>query len=194
MTSMHDFWPIQPRLVPIPKAFHSLELDGPFQTCLQCGGDLLTAERYLIERVFKGTEPIVEYAMCSSCVDDASSELSAESLRNVREHFLRNLDVHSRVERLRPLLEQDDVAPWLNQCLFTGTPDSDCRERQICGWFEGDRLRLDYAPFMLSGLAVEEIADQLSEQTRGWMQDFVGDNFGLPSEFIDNPDLLPFLI
>ena len=108
---MHDFWPIQPRLVPIPKAFHSLELDGPFQTCLQCGGDLLTADRYMIERVFKGTEPIVEYAMCSYCVDDASSELSAESLRNVREHFLRNLDVHARVERLRPLLEQDDIAP-----------------------------------------------------------------------------------
>lgn len=194
MTTLNDFWPMQPRLIAIPKIFHSLEHDGPFRNCIQCGCDLASAGQYLIERVFKGPEPIVEYAMCGSCVEDASAELSVESQQKVREHFLRNVDVHSRVERLRPLLEAEDSAPWLNECILTGITAQDCRERQICGWFEGDQMRLDYAPFMLSGRAVEEIVDQLSEQTRGWMQDFVDENFGLPSEFVDNPDLMPLLI
>jgi hypothetical protein len=34
----------------------------------------------------------------------------------------------------------------------------------------------------------------LSEQTRGWMRDFVSDNFGMPPEFCDSPDMLPLLI
>jgi hypothetical protein len=194
VTNLHEFWPWQPRLIPIPSVFHSLEKGGPFESCLQCGRNLLLAEQYMIERVFKGPEPIVEYAMCSLCVEEASCELSPESLKKVREHFLENVDPQARMERLRPLLDEDDASPWLDECLFTGTPVTDCRERQICGWFEGDQLRLDYAPFMLSGKAVEGIVDQLSEQTRGWMQDFVGDNFGLPSEFVDNPDLMPLLI
>jgi len=194
VSTSDQFWPLQPQFVPIPEMFHSLELDGPFQNCLRCGKDLLQAERYLIERVFKGAEPIVEYAMCGVCVENESQGLSAESLEKVRQHFLDHLDVQSRVERLRPLLNQADVAPWLNNCLFTGLAAEDCRERQICAWCEGDQLRLDYSPFMLSGKAVGEISDQLSEQTRGWMQDFVGENFGLPSEFCDNPDMLPLLI
>ncbi|MFP6766127.1 MAG: hypothetical protein VB858_21015 [Planctomycetaceae bacterium] len=194
VSSSDQYWPLQPRFVPIPEVFHALEHDGPFRNCLRCGGDLLLAERYLIERVFKGTEPIVEYAMCNVCVESESQGLSPESLENVRQHFLHHLDVQSRVDQLRPLLQQGDVTAWLNNCLFTGQAAEDCRERQICGWCEGDQLRLDYSPFMLCGQAVEEIAGQLSEQTRGWMQDFVGENFGLPSEFCDNPDMLPLLI
>ena len=34
----------------------------------------------------------------------------------------------------------------------------------------------------------------LSEQTRGWMRDFVSYNFGMPPEFCDSPDMLPLLI
>ena len=194
MTPIEDLWPLYPRLVPIPEIFHSLEHDGPFRTCLQCEADLHQTHRYLIERVFKGHEPIVEYAMCSSCVEASSAELSAESLEMVRQYFLENADLQSRVDRFRPLAEEDDVAPWLSECLFTGTAADDCQERQLCGWFEGDRLRLEFAPFMLSGKAVEAIAEQLSEQTRGWMEDFVGDNFSLPSEFCDDPSLMPLLI
>lgn len=194
MTGIEELWPLYPRLVPIPKIFHSLEQDGPFRNCLQCGGDLRQTDRYLIERVFKGAEPIVEYAMCSSCVEASSAELSTESLENVRKYFLENAELQSRVDRLRPLAEQDDVTPWLNECLFTGISADDCQERQICGWFQGDRLRLDFAPFMLSGKAVEAISDQLSEQTRGWMEEFIGNNFGLPSEFCDDPSLMPLLI
>lgn len=194
MSPSDQFWPLQPKFVPIPVAFHSLELDGPFQNCLRCGNDLLQAEQYLIERVFKGAEPIVEYAMCGVCVERESQRLSSESLEKVRQHFLENLDVSSRVDQLRPLLGQNEIAPWISSCLFTGQAAEDCQERQICGWCEGEQLRLDYSPFMLCGQAVEQIADQLSEQTRGWMQDFVGENFGLPSEFCDNPDMLPLLI
>ena len=59
----------------------------------------------------------------------------------------------------------------------------------------GDRMILGISsPMMISGAATEEIIGLLSEQTKGWLEDFVGDNFGMPSEFCDNPDLLPLLI
>ena len=65
--------------VPIPPVFHSLELGGPFRECLICEGNLLDCDspkRYMIERIFRGTEPILEYAMCQACHHDMSQQIS----------------------------------------------------------------------------------------------------------------------
>ena len=60
---------------------------------------------------------------------------------------------------------------------------------------QGDELLVGVgSPMMISGVAMRQIAELLSEQTRGWMDDFVGDNFGMPPEFCDNPDLMPLFI
>lgn len=194
-----DFnWAPEPKFVPIPSEFHSLENDGPFDKCLKCEAELLQSGMpYLIERVFVQQEPIVEYAMCEACVMASQSELSAESRQAVTNYMLSNLDVSQRLGRLSEWAEQgsDDASELMNRCLFSGTPAEESREKQIAAWCQGDRMRVDHVfPLMISGVAIEELNSVLSEKTRGWIDDFVGDNFGMPPEFCDNPDFRPVLI
>jgi len=191
-------WPPEPKFVPIPSDFYSLENDGPFNKCLKCEAELLqSGTPYLIERVFVQQEPIVEYAMCEACVMASQSELSAESRQAVTDYMLSNLDVSQRLGRLSEWAEQDsdDASELMNRCLFSGTRAEDCREKQIAAWCQGDQMRVDHVfPMMISGVAIEELNGVLSEKTRGWIDDFVGDNFGMPPEFCDNPDFRPVLI
>ncbi len=195
---MEFSWLPQPRFVPIPREFHSLEADGPFERCVQCDAELQTSGRpYLIERVFRGAEPIIEYAMCEACVEKAQQELSEESRQAVASYLAEHIDFAARLERLHQLQETDDdeIDPldWFDHCAVTG--ESDCRERQIAAWCQGTQMRVGHAlPLMLSGPALEELQKVLSEKTRGWMNDFVGDNFGMPPEFYDEPDLRPILL
>ena len=152
---------------------------------------------YLIERVFVQKEPIVEYAMCEACVLASQSELSADSRQAVTDYMLSNLDVGQRLGRLSDWAEQggSDASELMDRCLFSGTLAEDSREKQIAAWCQGDRMRVDHVfPLMISGVAIEELNGVLSEKTRGWIDDFVGDNFGMPPEFCDNPDFRPVLI
>ena len=76
------------RTVPIPPVFHSLETDGPFDACLRCSRPLLDGEvAYMIERVFKRDEPIIEYAICMRCAESSSSELSDDSRQAIKIWF-----------------------------------------------------------------------------------------------------------
>ncbi|MGZ0169820.1 MAG: hypothetical protein ACKVHE_09700 [Planctomycetales bacterium] len=187
-----------PKFVPIPRDFHSLENAGPFEKCLKCEAELLqSGTPYLIERVFVQQEPIVEYAMCEACVLASQSELSAESRQAVTDYMLSNLDVGERLLRLSDWSEQgtDDPAELMDRCLFSGMLAEDSREKQIAAWCCGDQMRVDHVfPLMISGVAIEELNGVLSEKTRGWIDDFVGDNFGMPPEFCHNPDFRPVLI
>lgn len=190
--------PAENRFVPIPREFHSLQHGGLFQTCLKCEVDLLSSDQpYLIERVFVQSEPIVEYAMCEACVVKSQGELSVESRKAVTDYMLENLDLAQRMERLSEWAEAgvDDATTLMDRCLFSGTLADDTREKQIAAWCRGDQMRVDHVfPLMISGMAIEELNSVQSEKTRGWIDDFVGDSFGMPPEFCDNPDFRPVLI
>ena len=192
--SEQEFWTGIPPTTPIPKIFHSLEADGPFQQCLQCGSNLFNGQLYMIERVFRDAEPIIEYALCQPCVQKLSEELSADSRHAITVYFQEHINLAGRAERMRRAFDSGEVEPWLEECIVTGNTWSECRERQICAWCVDDRVRLDMPPLMISGPAIEAMSQHLSEKTRGWMSDFVGDNFGMPSEFIDAPDLAPIFL
>jgi len=184
--------------VPIPPEFHSLEKDGPFETCLKCERNVRESDQpYLIERVFRFSEPIIEYAMCEACVSASQSELSEESRQAITQYVLEQFDFRGRLERLREWNETDgeDTSEFTGACVVSGQNADECRERQIAAWCHGDRMRVDHVfPLMISGSAIEELNELLSEQTRGWIDDFVGDSFGMPPEFCDSPNFRPVLI
>jgi len=184
-----------PLFVPIPPIFQSLEKDGPFEKCINCERPLLEdGVTYLIERAFKGTEPIIELAMCLECHDKLAEELSEESRQNMTEFMKQRVDHKKRNKKLAKLPNVDQVETWLSECALTGAPAEDCHERQIYGLCLGDQMIFDQIPFMISGKAIEEMTELLSEKTKGWMRDFMDENFGMPPEFCDSPDYRPLLI
>jgi hypothetical protein len=188
-----DYWPMVPGYRSIPREFHSL-LEGPFAKCMLCEEELAQpARRYFVERIFRGEEPIVEYAMCLNCQECMSSELSEDSQRNIQQ-FFEQVDYESRVERLRAHVKDVGVEAWIDTCLVTGKRREECRGYQIVGLCQGAELELSIAPFMLSDEAVEEVMKVISKQTRERLDDFMGDHFGMPPEFCERPDFFPVLI
>ena len=189
-------WPEIPKFRSLDREFHSLELDGPFTNCMICNAELSDFRvNYCIERIFSGTEPIVEYAMCMACQLELSSELSHESTAAIQK-FFSGVDFHARVERLRPHVSnvEQDLAPWLDECLITGKKRSECRTYQIVCQCDGNSMQVGVTPFMLSDDAVAQATEVLSKQTRDRMGDFMGDHFGMPPEFCETPDFFPVLI
>lgn len=180
-------WQFFTRYVPIPPIFHSLLQDGPFTHCLDCNKELIEAdEPYLIERIFHGTEPIMEYAMCFPCRTKLCSELSHESLQRIEAYFEERVVLEDRVELM--LKESgSDVNQWIDECLITKRDRADCREYQIMAVCKGDKLVLGPTPFMISGDATEEVGKLLSKQTRDKLGEFTETRFGMPPEFCDSP-------
>ncbi len=188
-------WPMLPRLVPIPNVFQSLEHDGPFTQCLRCECRLREDGReYFIERVFRGSEPIIEYAVCLQCHEAMCEELSEASRQSIDTFFRQHADFERRLRRLEEWGHRGDVDDWIGECLLTNTKRSECREYQVIAFCRGEYLELGATPFMISGEAVESLSELLSEQTRGWLEDFLGNHFGMPPEFCEPPSYTPILL
>lgn len=218
-------------LVEIPPIFFSVEFDGPFRQCQICSRGLLDeGESYLIEKVFRGTETIVEIATCMSCAIEMQSEISEESSLVLHQEFEQKVNIGQRLQWLDRIsessssaFEPDGTDPqtgsvtdaqdsesdgrlqrpdqslcgperWLDTCVLNGTPRTELDRFQIAGQFIGDRMVLSVFPYLISGAAVEELGEKLSERTKGFMRDFVGDQFGMPPEFCQPDGPLPILL
>lgn len=188
-----DPWPLIPRLLEIPEIFHSLERDGPFEQCLLCQTALLDSTTgYMIERIFRGAEPIVEYAICASCQEEASGQMSVSSMQQIQQLF-GAIDLEARAERLRPHKHDGNADAWLNECFLTGKLRSDCRGYQVITKCSNMNIELGLLPIMLSDDAAKQISAAMSQETRGYMDDFM-EHFGMPPEFSLDPEWTPVFI
>mgnify|MGYP004354841757 FL=1 len=70
-------------------------------------------------------------------------------------------------------------------CMLTGNAIDDCEEYQIYAYCRGTSLSLNSNAFMLSGKAMEIIAELLSEETKDELDRFRDTFFGLPPELED---------
>ncbi|MEM9410859.1 MAG: hypothetical protein AAGA30_07075 [Planctomycetota bacterium] len=184
------------RFLDIPKILHSVEKDMPFRNCLQCGADLLTSNRYyVIEKVFKRNEVIVELAMCLECREDQGEEgMSAQSASNMQSFVEQRINVQERLRLMSQVNDSDKIDPWLERCILSDQPSQIFSEFQIVALCRGPWIQRDFYPALISGRALEEMSDSLSPETRDWMDDFVGDNFGMPSEFCEPPSFTPMIM
>lgn len=187
-----DYFPPFARFVPIPQEFHSLFNDGPFEKCLECERPLLTGnEPYVIERIFRGTEPIVELAICLHCRSSISDDMSELSRQRITAFLEERVVWEDRLDLLNE--ENSDPSVWFDNCVITKTPKIECSEYQIVGLCRGDQLALGPLPILVSGGAIEQINRLISKPTRDRMDDFRDTHFGMPSEFRDLPNA-PFII
>lgn len=172
----------------IPKPFHSFATGKPFKTCITCEKNLLkTGTQYLIEKAIvkypdsPATDVIFEYAMCLECAEKMRQTLSRASVARIDQFFAERTDLVSRREALLQKGEPD-LDDWLQTCIVTGKPVTEVTEYQIYAHCNGQDMFYEYAPYMLSGEAIDEIQELLSPETKEVLDDFIDDYFGLPPE------------
>lgn len=176
------------RWVPIPTQFHSLYHEGPFTHCIDCNRDLIADDCYYgIERVFRGTEPICEMAICLDCREKISEELSEESTMRINAFVEERFDVEMRYEQARQW-SGEDIDKWLEQCALLKTPAAKCKEYQIAAVCRGKLMSIDVLPILISSAATEEMQKLMSKKTRDRLGQMMEDFFGMPSEFADGPE------
>jgi hypothetical protein len=176
-----DLGPID-EYIPIPKEFWSFAGDSPFEHCMVCNKTLQEdGSLYLIEKAYKKSEVVFEYAICIDCHLNLRKELSQQSLRLIDHFFDEHVDL---VKRRKGLIESydEEISPWLSHCLITGKPASECEEYQIMTLCDGEDLLFTYIPCLISGKAMEAIQGILSKKTRDRLDGFVEEFLGLPPE------------
>lgn len=179
--------------IEIPPVFRSDMTGQMFERCLVCERYLLEdGVPYLIEKAYKyrqqfrTREIIFEYAMCLDCQEELRNSFSRESRIRIDQYFAEHVDL---ARRRRELLESAamDVDQWLSQCVIKKTPLAEMDEYQMLCQCDGRYMLFAYLPYTLSGAAMDEIMQLLSNKTLDRLDGFIDEYFGLPPEFREDP-------
>ena len=175
----------------IPPIFYPEGSDKPFSHCKLCGKELLESETpYLIEKIFKqdvktGKRKVIcEFAYCLECIDSMREELSKDSLGKIEAYFQQNAQVEKRSAGLRAN-KLFDVDLWLNNCIINNKSIDEIEEFQIYAHCQGKDMLFYQYPYMISGEALDEVANLLSDKTLDFLNNFWLDNVDLPPEMAD---------
>jgi hypothetical protein len=172
--------------IPIPEELWSFETGAPMQCCALCDCDLFEPGRnYLVEKAFKGSEVIFEYAMCLDCRDKLQGELSLQSRKLIQNYFEEHVDLEAR--RMECLKAYGlDYSKWVQQCLVKHKPRSECTEFQVYGWCVDRDLVFTGFPYMLSSDCIDDLLELISEESMGAINDFSEKIFGvdLPKDLL----------
>lgn len=162
--------------MPVPPLLHSL-YDGPFEQCLMCQSELLTPPtEYLIVRMFRCEEPIVEYAICTRCNDRQWESYSAETRTRLATE---SHELDNAVEDDLPPMEgvqqsESEFEQSIARCRSTGKPRVECDVYQITAHCVGTCLApWSGGPWMRSGEAMRASWKLWSNESRGNYDDFI---------------------
>ena len=179
------------KTIKIPQIFHSDGTGKPFDHCIDCGCNLLDGKvTYLIEKAVKQfpkyntKDTIFEYAICINCSLKLYASFSKESRIAMDNYFGEHSDeFKEHIEKLD--IDTFDVNDFISTCVMKGTSIKELNEYQIICQCRGDNLVLSYPPYMVSGAAIDEVANLLSNKTIDTLGGFMDDNLGLPPEIKD---------
>lgn len=164
--------------VDIPKEFYSSKSKQPIEKCVMCEKEVLTDhEPYIIEKAFKNneitkeTELIFEYALCTDCQQNTTSELSKESLNNIKMYYDLYVNFEERQAKLQDI-DNFKLEDWINKCIVTGKPLSEYKEFQYGGLFLRNQLLLANIPFAVGEKAINEMQELISKKTRDYLDGF----------------------
>lgn len=168
----------------IPTIFFDTIKEEPISHCQFCEKDLLNGdEPYVIEKAFRKTEVVFEYAMCMSCADNMRHQMSTDSMAAVEKYMMENARFQERAFELKD--KEYSTEDWLNNCLVKDTERAGQEEYQIYGMFKGGKMIQNQFPYMMSGEALEEIQELLSAETKDEIDRFKEEFFNIPPEFAD---------
>ncbi|MEL6538203.1 MAG: hypothetical protein AAFQ98_22480 [Bacteroidota bacterium] len=182
---------------PIPKLFHTFDAGAPFKECQVCNRDLIGYDKpYIIEKAIRrypkfGTEDVVfEYAICMDCAEEQRQQMSTESMFRMEAYW---------TERFNPAehLQHSDSVPLeylMDRCALTGERRSQMEEYQIAALCQGSSLVPGQPPYIVGGVAMEEIMDLMSNETMDQWNRFRDDFLGPSPEISDLLKGRPVLI
>ena len=157
---------------------------------------MLSSNRhYIIEKVFRRSEVIIELAMCVDCRQGCSEQgISKKSAESIEQFLKERIDYQQRIRLMSQVNDLDSIDPWLERCLLSDQPSQIFSEYQIVALCRGPWIQRDFYPALISSASLESLSQLLSQETRDWMDDFVGSNFGMPSEFCQPPGVSPLIL
>jgi len=174
----------------IPEAFFNYSTGSHFTNCLDCERYLLGGDtEYFIEKAiksykgYKATDVIFEYAICMECAEKVRKKMSVESMQSIQDYFMSNVNLNKRLKFVND--NTDRPERWIDECMVKGTVKEDLEEYQIYAQCRGDALITTQMPYMISGPALDEIANLLSNETLDELDGFMKDNFGPPPELAE---------
>lgn len=194
-----DFLP-EIQTVEIPPIFHSDLEDAPFRSCNVCDRDLSDGEvPYVIEKSFRRYDnfqfqnTVFEYAICAPCTEMLQKSMSKESMEAVQNYFRENARMGDRFSKM---MDEESELKWedcIDTCIIKGTDCAECEEYQIVAQCQGNQMIVMHMPMMISGKAIEELSELLSQKTTDEMDDFMG-NIGVPPELRELFSNKPILV
>lgn len=183
---------------PIPKIFGTTD-GGLLHSCIMCNKPVLSpAQDYFIEKAirvypdYKKTEVLFEYAMCLGCAEAMRNELSTESKQRIESYFRERVNINKRQNLLQP--KRAVFANWIKDCLVKGEPIKNSEEYSLYGHAYGKKLVYGLFPYAISGKAMEEVNELLSEKSREVLDDFIGKHFSGPPEVAEILKKRPVLV
>lgn len=176
----------------VPRMLHSTYSGRPFDTCVDCGAQLLnTWTPYAVEKVVRQGEVVLEFAICVDCQIVILREFSEESIERIREYTAGVTDQTDEIDRVLLALGQEtadglgappppDSEP--DRCQRCGAEGEDyADEHSVGGILVGDRLIASVSS--LCGKCTDGLDEVLSRKTREAHDDFINRNFpGVPAE------------
>lgn len=155
-----------------PESFYSEESHKPHTNCSVCGNEF-GGKSYFIEKAFKkshdGTEHqlVFEYAICERCKTDMMKSISRESMKNIQEFAMSmgGLPAWENAEQ-----KEIDLNYLLSHCIASGKKINELDEYHLVGIFQNDKLV--QMPMLYGDSFIEEYAELLSEETKGFFDGF----------------------
>ena len=173
---------------PIPSLFHAFDTGQPFKECQVCSRDLIGYQQpYIIEKAIRrypkfGTEDIIfEYAICLECADHQRNQMSTESMQRMEAYWMENFSPGEH-------LTSGQAVPLdylMDRCALTGERRSKMEEYQIAALCQGDSLVPGQPPYMVGGIALENIMELMSNSTMDQWNRFRDDFLGPSPEISD---------
>lgn len=157
--------------IEIPNEFHQEKTGKMFSHCNSCGKELIENHTiYMIEKAYSKNistqkmELVFEYAICMDCIQEVHSQISEESKKNMEKFFNGAAALEERNSELTKY-ELYETEIWLQNCIIKNKPIDELDEYQIYAMCYGDHMPFFYTPYMVSGNAMDDVLDILSNET-----------------------------
>jgi hypothetical protein len=156
----------------IPEQFYLSETQLPPMECSACGNDFGN-DHFFIEKAFQRThdqskyEMTFEYAICERCKTDMMQSISKESMKRIREYAMQLGGMPSLKDSEE---EEIDLQYMLSHCIATGKSIEELNEYHLVGIFR--KGKLVQLPMLYGEDFIEEYSELLSEETKGFFDDF----------------------